>query len=57
MPGGAAGLQNWQARFKKVERELELRNKSPFLFNFSSFHIRLHFADIASSRLILGENW
>ena len=32
MPGGAAGLQNWQARPKKVERERGLSNKSPFLF-------------------------
>ena len=32
VPGGAAGLQNWQARLKKVESERGLSNKSPFMF-------------------------
>jgi hypothetical protein len=34
VPGGAAGLQNWQARLRKIKRERRLSNKSSFLFRY-----------------------
>jgi hypothetical protein len=57
VPGGAAGLQNWQARFKKVEKERRFSNKSLFLFLYLIISDFSHFADIDLSRLIFRENW
>jgi len=36
VPGGTAGLQNWQARLRKIKRERRLSNKSSFLFRYSN---------------------
>jgi hypothetical protein len=53
VPGGAAGLQNWQARLKKVNANEALAITHRFSFFISSFQIFSHFADIDLLRLIL----
>jgi hypothetical protein len=57
VPGGAAGLQNWQARLEKVKREPGFINKLPFLFLYLFVSHSFTFCRYPLSRLIFGENW